>query len=92
MAVNWIRANGVLVGCRCVAEVYTRATIPELEGSGDDSDEEEDTRARFIACIVETTVHSKPFFTRSMHDMDEETKRSQVRGVEVLAGLEACTY
>ncbi|KAE8976618.1 hypothetical protein PR001_g25366 [Phytophthora rubi] len=72
---------------RCVAEVYTRATIPDVDGGDDDSDEEEDTRTRFIACIVETTVHSKPFFTQSMHEIDEETKRSQVFSEEVQVGI-----
>ncbi|KAE9300941.1 hypothetical protein PF008_g22885 [Phytophthora fragariae] len=72
---------------RCVAEVYTRATIPNVDGGDDDSDEEEDTRTRFIACIVETTVHSKPFFTQSMHEIDEETKRSQVFSEEVQVGI-----
>lgn len=67
------------VECRCVAEVYTRATIPDVDEGGDDSDEEEDTRTRFIACIVEASVHSKPFFSQSMHEIDEETKRSQAR-------------
>ncbi|KAG3243000.1 hypothetical protein PI124_g12180 [Phytophthora idaei] len=71
---------------RCVAEIYTRATIPELEDSGDDS-EEEDTRARFIACIVEETIHSKPFFSQSMHEVDEETKRSQAFSEDVRIGV-----
>ncbi|KAG7379726.1 Mismatch repair protein msh3 [Phytophthora pseudosyringae] len=72
---------------RCVAEIYTRATIPELETSGDDSGEEEDARARFIACIVEATVHSKPFFSQSMHDVDEEMQRSQAFSEDVRIGI-----
>ncbi|KAG6586636.1 putative DNA mismatch repair protein Msh3 [Phytophthora cinnamomi] len=75
---------------RCVAEIYTRATIPDVDEGGDDSDdsnEEEDTRTRFIACIVEATVHSKPFFSQSMHEVDEETKRSQTFSEEVQIGV-----
>ncbi|KAG2823905.1 hypothetical protein PC118_g11195 [Phytophthora cactorum] len=71
---------------RCVAEIYTRATIPELEDSGDDS-EEADTRPRFIACIVEETIHSKPFFSQSIHEVDEETKRSQAFSEDVRIGV-----
>ncbi|KAL3672264.1 hypothetical protein V7S43_002924 [Phytophthora oleae] len=72
---------------RCVAEIYTRATIPEPEGSGDDSDEEERTRPRFIACIVEATIHSKPFFSQSLHEMDEEMQRSQAFSEDVHIGI-----
>ncbi|KAG6620156.1 DNA mismatch repair protein Msh3 [Phytophthora cinnamomi] len=75
---------------RCVAEIYTRATIPDVDEGGNDSDdsnEEEDTRTRFIACIVEATVHSKPFFSQSMHEVDEETKRSQAFSEEVQIGV-----
>ncbi|KAI9996937.1 hypothetical protein PInf_000204 [Phytophthora infestans] len=71
---------------RCVTDIYTRATIPELENCGDDS-EEEDTIARFIACIVEETIHSKPFFSQSMHEVDEETKRSPVFSEDVRIGI-----
>ncbi|KUF95922.1 Tartrate-resistant acid phosphatase type 5 [Phytophthora nicotianae] len=73
---------------RCVTEIYTRATIPEVEDNGDDSDEE-DTRARFIACVVEETIHSKPFFSQSMHEVDEDTKRTQTtkRGVGSLLSI-----
>eukprot|EP00644_Phytophthora_capsici_P010819 jgi/Phyca11/542438/estExt2_Genewise1Plus.C_PHYCAscaffold_90349 len=72
---------------RCVAEIYTRATIPEPEGSGDDSDEEEPTRPRFIACIVEATIHSKPFFSQSLHEMDDEMQRNQAFSEDVQIGI-----
>ncbi|ETK75858.1 hypothetical protein L915_17592 [Phytophthora nicotianae] len=71
---------------RCVSEIYTRATIPEVEDNGDDSDEE-DTRARFIACVVEETIHSKPFFSQSMHEVDEDTKRTQAFSEDVRIGV-----
>ncbi|KAK1932093.1 DNA mismatch repair protein Msh3 [Phytophthora citrophthora] len=72
---------------RCVAEIYTRATIPEPEGSGGESDEEEPTCPRFIACIVEATIHSKPFFSHSLHEMDEEMQRNQAFSEDVQIGI-----
>jgi hypothetical protein len=84
--VRWCLTAVGGVTCRRVTEIYTRATIPELEGRGEDSEGEEDTRARFIACVVEATLHSKPFFSQSMHEADEEIKRSQVRSCPVAVG------
>ncbi|KAG7394560.1 Mismatch repair protein msh3 [Phytophthora boehmeriae] len=71
---------------RCVTDVYTRATIPEMEGSEEDSDEA-DSCARYIACVVEATVHTKPFFEQSMHVLGEEMKRSQAFSEEVRIGI-----
>ncbi|KAL4160589.1 hypothetical protein PRNP1_001156 [Phytophthora ramorum] len=72
---------------RFVAEIYTRATIPECESNGEESDEAEDTRAQFIACVVEATIHAKPFFAQSMQNVDEETKGSQAFAEEVRIGI-----
>lgn len=68
-------------GGRCVANVYTWATIPAEDASDDEAACSQDSigDSRFIACVVEQTVHSTTLFVRLVHCMDEADRQHHVR-------------